>query len=403
MKVFVARQPTFDRRQRVFAYELLFRPGEERLFAPAHPDFAAQSVMSHSLHVFGLGELTESKRAFLKVTRDLLVQGAVTLLPQHAVVLEIVETVEPDDDVVRACRALKQSGYLFALGDFAVRRSYERLAALADVVKVDFRHVRGEQRVTLAERLSSRGIKLLAEKVETREDFAAGLALGYDYFQGYFFCTPELVAREDVPSYKLNHLRLLREINEPDVDLSRLEEILKQDVALSVKLLRYINSAWFGLSRRVSSLRHALVMLGARGLRQWASLVIVTSVGHDKPPELVTTCLLRAWFCEYLAPLAGLVGHESELFLMGLLSSLDVLIGRPLDELLHQIAVCREVREALLGHPSRLAGIYHLVVAYERGNWETVTTLARSLGLDEDLLPAVYFQAVRQVTNILTT
>lgn len=401
MKVSVARQPIFDRRQHVFAYDLLFRSGEENLFANADGDYASQSVISHSLHVFGFGELTQAKRAFIRVTRSLLLDQAVMLLPPHAVAVQILEALEPDDDVLRACNALKQGGFLLTLGDFVLHRGYAPLVDLADIIKVDFQKTSREQRKALAQRLSSRQIKLLADKVETREDFAEGLKLGYDYFQGYFFCKPEIVARDDVPGYKLNHLRFLREINQPDTDFGRLEDIIKQDVALSVKLLRYINSAWFGLSHRVNSIRHALVLLGARGLRQWATLVTVTSLGSDRPTELVTTCLQRAWFCEFLAPLAGLAGRESDLFLVGLLSSLDALIGRPLDELLNEIAVPIEVRDALLSGSGRLAEVYRLGLAYEQGNWDAVATSARLLGLDEDLLPAVYLQSIEQVNHIM--
>ena len=403
MKVSVARQPIFDRRQHVFAYDLLFRSGEHNFFANVDGDFASRVVMSHSVHVFGFGELTQGKRGFIRITRSLLVEQAAKLMPPHAVAVQLLEPLEPDDEVLRACTALKQGGYPLTLGEFVLRREYAPLLDLADIVRIDFQKASREQRKLAVERAASRQIKLLADKVETREAFAEGLDLGYDYFQGYFFCEPEIVARDDVPGYKLNHLRFLREIYQPDTDFGRLEDIIKLDVALSVKLLRYINSAWFGLSHRVSSIRHALVLLGTKGLRQWATLVTVTSLGSDRPAELVTTCLQRAWFCEYLAPLAGMTGHESDLFLIGLLSSLDALVGRPLDELLSEIAIPGEVRDALLGGSGRLAEVYRLVLAYEQGSWDAVSAAARVLGLDEDLLPAVYLQSIEQVGNVLAT
>lgn len=354
MKVFVVRQPIFDQRQRVSAYELLFRSREAGAFAYADGDFDSQSVISHSLHLFGFDELTELKRAFINFSRSLLVEQAAMLLPPDKVVVEILDQIPPDEAVLRACSALKQGGYLMALGSFVTQPGYESLVSLADIIRVDFSTTSGEQRKALAERFAPRRIKLLAERVETPADFNEAAALGCEFFQGYFFSQPEIVAREDITGNKLNYLRLMREINQPDVDFDRLEQIIKQDVALSVKLLRYINSAWFGLSNRVKSIRHALVLLGRTVVRQWATLVAVTGLGYDKPAELVTTCLLRASFCERLAPLIQMSGREPDLFLVGLFSLLDTLVGRPMDELLGEVAVPNEVRDALLGRPNRL-------------------------------------------------
>lgn len=401
MKVFVARQPIFDQWQRVIGYELLFRSGEQNFFTHTDGDQASRSVISHTLHVFGLEELTQGRRAFINFTRSLLVQQLATLLPPDKLVVEILETVEPDDEVVGACKALKQAGYALALDDFMFRPGYEPLTSLADIIKVDFLTNKGKQRQAFPKRFLPRGIRLVAERVETREDFNEGIALGYDYFQGYFFCKPELVAREDVPGYKLNYLRFLREVNQPDVDFDRLEQLIKRDVSLSVKLLRYINSAWFGLSHKVSSIRHALVLLGLKGLKQWASLVAVASIGYDKPMELVVTCLLRARFCELLASFSPSIGREADLFLVGLFSALDALVGRPLEELLNEVAVPDEVRDALLGSSNHLNEVYRLVLAYERGDWEAVTALAQSLSLDENLLPELYKQSVQWVNQIM--
>ncbi len=402
MKVFVARQPIFDRWQWVIGYELTFRSGEKDFFADweADSEEATRSVISHTLHSFGLGELTHGKKAFINFTRSLLVQQVATLLPPYKLVVEFSETVEADEEVLQACKALKQAGYALALGDFVFRPGYEPLTALADIIKVNFLTTKGKQRQAISKRFLPPGIRLLAEKVETREDFNEGIALGYDYFQGYFFCRPEIVAREDVPGYKLNYLRFLTEVNRPDIEFDRLERLIKQDVALSVKLLRYINSAWFGLSRKVKSIRHALILLGLKRLRQWASIAAIASIGYDKPVELIVTCLLRAWFCERLAPFCGMVGHEDDLFLVGLFSALDALVGRPLDQLLEEVAVPEGVRYALLGNPNRLNMVYRLVLAYERGNWAAVTAISQSLGLDEKILPEIYEQSVQQINSI---
>ncbi|MGH2458178.1 MAG: EAL and HDOD domain-containing protein [Chloroflexota bacterium] len=403
MKVFVARQAIFDQRERVFAYELLFRSGAENVFLHPDGDLASQVVMSHGLHVFGLDELTHQHRAFINFTRSLLVRETARLLPSDKIVVEILETVEPDAEVIQACRALKRWGYLLALDDFVARPGDDPLIALADFIKVDFRQSPGPVRRALAQRFLPRKVTLVAEKVETPDDFAEGRSLGYSLFQGYFFCKPEVVSREDVPARKLHYLRLLREINRPDVDFDEIERLIKEDVALSIKLLRYINSAWFGLSRRVTSLRHALVLLGIRTVRQWAALVAVTTIASDKPAELIAISLLRATFCERLAAPAHLDNRASDLFLVGLFSSLDALIDRPLGELLREVAVPDAVRDALLGLPTRLSPVYRLVLAYEQGDWDGSTELARALELDEKILPDVFSQSVRWVDQVLAS
>ncbi|HZW30568.1 MAG TPA: HDOD domain-containing protein [Isosphaeraceae bacterium] len=403
MQVFIARQPIFDQRQRVAAYELLFRSSAENLFPRTDADHASESVISESLLVFGFGELTGWKRAFIHFTRGLLVRQAAMLLPPDKVVIEILESVEPDPPVLRACEALKKGGYWLALGNFALEPRYERLAELADIIKVDFLAARDHQRRAFVERFQPRRIKLLAEKVETLDDFTEALGLGYDFFEGYFFCTPEIISRTDIPVRKQAYLRLLRDLNDPEVNFDRLEMLIKQDVALSVKLLRYINSAWFGLSRKVLSIRHALVLLGTEVVRQWATLATVTGLGYDRPDELITTSLLRATFCERLAVPLRIPRRAAELFLVGLLSPLDALMGRPMDELLTEIAVPDDVRAALLGEPCHLREIYRLVLAYERGDWDGVIALATSLRLDEDLLPGIYQQSVQWVNQVLST
>jgi EAL and modified HD-GYP domain-containing signal transduction protein len=403
MKVFVARQPIFDLRQRVRGYELLFREGQQNAFGHADGDLATQSVISYIVHAFGERDLTGGRRAFINFTRPLLVARAALVLPPDRVAIEILETVEPDDEVIRACRGLKSSGYFLALDDYWPRTDYDALVALADCIKVDFRRCSSAERRQIAEQFLPRSIRLIAEKVETPEDHAEAVALGYHLFQGYYFSRPQVITRQDLQSSKLVCLRFLREVNQPELDYGRLEQLVKEDVSMSVKLLRYINSAWFGLSRRVRSLRHALILLGAEGLQRWGSLIVATSIARDKPSELVIVCLLRAAFCERLAPLAGLASTASEAFLVGLFSALDALVDRPLAEVIDEVALPPAVRETLLGTPTPLQPLYQLTLAYERGDWTTVETLMAALHLEEAALPEVYTESLRWVNRILAT
>jgi c-di-GMP-related signal transduction protein len=402
MRIFVARQPIFDHRQQVVAYEFRFRSHDENSSVFPEGSYASRAELSEALRQFGFDQLTQGKKAFISFTRASLAQQVPTLLPSDQVAIEIPVTLEPDGEMLSACRVLEAGGYTLVLDDLLTRTGYERLIALADIIKVDFVGATKEQRQEFAQRFAPRRIKLLAENVDTWEDFREALHLGYDFFKGSFYTMPEMVARKDIPVSKLNHLRFLREINQPEVDLNRLEELIKKDVGLSAKLLRYANSAWFGFAHRVYSLRHALALLGTDAVRQWASVVTVSGIGHGKPAELVALSLLRARFCERLAPLVRMRGRESDLFLVGLLSLLDAMTGRPLSEVLAEIAVPAEVRDALQGSPDRISQVYGLVKAYEQANWSTVALLAEMLDVDQDRLPEVYQQALEWISHVLS-
>jgi c-di-GMP-related signal transduction protein len=395
MDVFVARQPIFDRLRRTYAYELLFRAGATSTgYDASNADEASLRVLDTTFSVLGFEALTGGKRAFVNFTRDTLVNGYASMLPKNAVVVEILENVVPDDEVMDACRSLKNSGHVLALDDFVLGASYERLLELVDIVKVDFLQNTRADRTRLVDQLRPRGIKLLAEKVETPEEFTEALQAGYHYFQGYFFEKPVVLSGKDVPVSKLNLLNLLREINKPDADFHRIEEVIKREVALTYKLLSYMNRAAFAFRRKVQTLQQALMMLGETGIKKWVSMVALTDMGVDKPFELVVNSVVRAKFCESVAMRMGLDERAHEAFLMGLLSLIDTLLGRPLPELLGALPVAEDVRHALLGGENELGALYRLVTAYEKGTWDEVSQLSATLEVAEAAIPDVYLKAI---------
>src|SRR6266516_4382848 len=287
MEVFVARQPIFDRLRNVFGYELLFRSGLENVFRHDDPDQATLKVINHSLFLFGLQELTAGTKAFINFTRDTLLSECATLLPKESVVVEVLETVEPDDDVVAACRSLKQAGYLLALDDFTMQSEANPLVGLADLIKVDFSLTNADERRYLVQTYTPRNIVLLAEKVESQEDFDQARAMGYSYFQGYFFSKPAIISGNDVPGFKLTYIQLLNEINKPEVDFKAVEDLIKREVSLSYKLLRYINSVAFSLRHRINSVGQALLLLGQSGIKRWGYIIVLADMGVSRPIELV--------------------------------------------------------------------------------------------------------------------
>jgi EAL and modified HD-GYP domain-containing signal transduction protein len=392
--VFLARQPIFDRRQKVYGYELLFRAGIENVFRDVDPGRATATSIANAFLVLGLESLIADTQAFINMPRDLLVGDYALVLPRDRTVVEILETVEPDAEVVEACRRLKRAGYLLALDDYVDSAAWRPLVQLADIVKVDVLSTTEEQQRALVKELARRGLRLLAEKVETADTFAAAAEMGYELFQGYFFSRPVMVAGRDVPAVKLHYLQLLAALHRPELKFEELEAIVKRDVALSYKLLRYINSAFFGHLRPVESLREALMRVGEKRIRMWASLLAMVAMSGDRPPELIEQAVTRARFCESLAAEAGLAPRAEDLFLLGMFSLIDVVVGRPLAELLDALPVAADVKRALLGEPNALRPFHECAVAYERGDWPALGEAVGRLGVVEDCVPVHYVDAV---------
>ena len=399
MKKFVARQPIFDPHQKVYAYELLFRSGMDNFFDASDPDQASTSVIVDSLLLMGMEKLTGGDRAFINCTRNVLIKGYAALLPKDKVVVEILESVEPDDEVVGACLRLKRAGFMLALDDFIYEERLEPLLPLIDFVKIDFRETTERDRKALVEKLSPRGIKMVAEKVETRSELQQASEMGYTYFQGYFFSKPEIIVAQDIPGYKLNYLRVLQAVNQPEINLVELENIIKLEASLTYKLLRYLNSAFFGFRTEIRSIHHALALLGEEELKKWASLIAMAAMGADKPPELVVSVIVRAVFCESLAPRIGMMNRSNDLFLLGMMSLIDAVLDRPLPEILEKMPISHEVKEALLGVENRFRDVYETVIAYEASDWRSFAEKARKLNLDEETVPDLYLKSVEWAKN----
>ena len=403
-ELFVARQPIFQANRSVVAYELLFRSGSANIFpVGTDPDKASTEIIGQTLSVFGLDALVSNKQAYVNVSPRVLLDGLYACLPPTRLVLELLETLSPDETTLNACRAAKAAGYALALDDFADQAELAPFIPFADIIKVDFRVADEATRKRIAERFAGTNTKLLAEKIESEADFVTAREQGYAYFQGFFFCRPEMVARHDIPTSKTLYLQFLSELNRPELDFGRLERVIKQDVSLSVKLLRYLKAAAFGWRSEITSIKQALAMLGERPFRRWASVLTLASLAEDRPAELLTTCLTRARFCELLAPLTGFTGRELDLFLVALFSLMDAVVGRPLPELLTDVALPSDLVTALTpdGPPSVMRDVLSLVIAYERAAWLDVDALAARLQLSAafDQLPGLYQQALTWATT----
>jgi c-di-GMP-related signal transduction protein len=387
---YVARQPIFDRDEKVFGYELLFRDDMENTFHGGDPDVASRSTLDSSLLV-GLDVLCDGRRAFMNCTRDTLIGGLITLLPSHSTVVEILETVPVDDEVVNACQRLKEAGYLIALDDYVSNDPREPLAEMADILKVDLKLTTLEQRAALVKKHGPWRCRMLAEKVENHAEFVAARDQGFVYFQGYFLRRPEMMTTHDVPANAINYMRMLQAVSVADLDVPLLEKLIKTETSICYRLLRYMNSAKFGFGSEIHSVRHALAILGDREVRRWVRLIATIGAGQDKTSDLVLCALVRARFGELLAPLTP--HGESDLFLLGLLSMLDVMLETPMSEILEKIPLDSETKAVLRGEPSLLRPIYQLMLSHESGEWEAGQGICASLHIDPDTVAASYWQA----------
>ena len=400
MKKFIARQPIFTPSQDVLGYEILFRTGTENYFTGDSANVSATAV--DNLLLFGLERVTSGLLAFVNCPRDLLLREYLTLLPPDRVVGEILETVSADDETLEACRHLKLSGYRIALDDFVDTPKMAPFVELADYIKIDFLATSPPEQERLARKLIKRNVQLIAEKVETHEDVQRGMAMGYAYFQGYFFCRPQIAERREIPAFKLNYMRILQIANRPELNTEDLSEAIKQEASLTYRLLRYLNSAAFSLHKSVDSIPHGLALLGERGIRRWISVVSIAAIGEDKPSELVMLPLRRARFCELLASVTHMQNNQSDLFLMGLLSAMDALLDMPMGTVLADIAVKDEIKGALLGQPGEFRDIYEIAVNYESGTWEQLVEVAQRVGVDEELFPDLFLQSLDWAKEVMS-
>src|SRR5579863_6248644 len=344
---YLARQPILNRARELFAYELLFRSSLQNSCDGVNLEVASTSLLDTSF-LIGFERITAGHPMFINCPRDFLVRDYISLFPPKSVVVEILETIKPDQEITEVCRRLKQAGYSIALDDFVDSPEWAPLVELADIIKVDFRLTGRKEQGAIVSRYAGKNIRMLAEKVETPEEFVTSVQMGYSLFQGYFFCRPEIMQHRELPSSKLAYLELLRASTAPGFDTQTLASKIKHEPSLTFRLLRYLNSAAFGLRSEIHSVEHALSLLGERELRKWIAVVSVGVLADGKPDELMTVPLVRGRFCELMAPFAGMPGHASDLFLLGLLSVMDAILDKPLDAILAELPVRKEIKEALL-------------------------------------------------------
>ena len=394
MDVYVARQPIFRRDKRVYAYELLFRDNLTNIFPDIDGDFATSKLLYNSFLSIGMENLTGRRKAFINFTEDMLIERAPLMFPKDKIVVEILEDVEPEIEVVDACREIAQEGYVLAMDDFYYKSELEPLIALSNLIKIDFRSTSSQEIEEYVKTLSEYDVHLLAEKIETYEEFTAALEIGFHYFQGYFFSKPEIISGRDISASELNILNIMVEANKEDIDFQVLERLIGRDVAISYKLFRYINSTYFKRASKISSIKQAITLLGEKRIRRFLSIVAMSNLTQGKPNELFRRSIIRARLCEMIGELCRSRVPSSELFVTGLFSLIDAIMDDSMENLMKKLPLSKEIKNVLLYNNGILKNYLNLAVCYETGDWGGIPEATVALGIDEEGLPQCYMDSL---------
>jgi EAL and modified HD-GYP domain-containing signal transduction protein len=365
---FVARQPVFDRELGVVGYELLFRSAEDNRALVVDNDDATSSVVMNTFTDFGLERVVGQSTAWINVSRTFLLERLAFALPAGRVALELLERQVIDDELLTSLRDLRDAGYTIVLDDFVFQHDLAPLVELADIVKLDLLALGVDGAAEQVRALRDFDVQLVAEKVETREEFRLCSEMGFDLFQGYFFCRPEILKGRSIGPNRLAMLQLLAAVQDDSTELAQLETLVSRDIALSYRLLRYMNSAFFGLRCRVDSVGRALALLGLNNVKRWATMTILAGI-EEKPQELLTTALVRARLCELLGPSVEETNGD-QLFTLGLFSVVDALMDAPMTELLRSIPFQDDMVQALTARAGRKGALLDCVIAWERGDFQ---------------------------------
>jgi EAL and modified HD-GYP domain-containing signal transduction protein len=393
MDVFVARQPIFNIHKKIYAYELLFRTGMDNVFPDLDGETATSSLLSSSFFTIGIEQISGGNRAFINFTEELLLKETPTMFPAGNIVVEVLEDVSPTPEVIDACKNLISKGYELALDDFVFSEEWRPLVAMAKVIKIDFRLTGMDEIKKIVETVTPYGCELLAEKIETYDEFRQAKDMGFIYFQGYFFAKPEILKNKDIPSSQITLLQLITEVNRTKFDMDKLEHLINQDVSVSFKLLKYLNSAFFYRVQPISSIRQAIAFLGERGIRQFVSLVVTSKLAENKPPELIRTSIIRARMLELISEELGM-SNSSDYFMLGLFSLVDAMLDNSMDYLMEQLPLTEVVKDALCRHEGEMYPYLQGVELYESGRWETFDEIVGAIGMDGSKFPGFYIDAV---------
>ncbi|MCM1989796.1 EAL and HDOD domain-containing protein [Oceanirhabdus seepicola] len=395
MDIFIARQPIYDKKDNVFAYELLYRGSEENFCNCQDLDKATISVLLNAFVDIGIDKITHGKKAFVKFTENLLFSNIFDFLPSNKVVIAISSDINPSRELLDRCLELRRMGFSLAFDNFVFKENLIDLLKITHYIKIDFSSTDIKYQGLLVNKLSSKNIKFIASKLETISDHSVSRDLGYSFFQGYYFSKPSIIKSKKIPMSTLTKIDLLGKISSEFLTLDELEDIIKKDVSLSYNILKIINSAKYALRSEIKTIKHAICMLGEAELKKWLYYLIIQSEATNCPPELFKLSIIRGKFSELIAKETDNKEISFDAFIMGVLSLMDRLFNVSLDTIIENLFVSEDVKSALFETSNNnLFKILNVVKAYENAHWEEVEQYAHELNIDPKYLGDAYLEAL---------
>ena len=395
MNFYAARQPILDRDKSLVGYELLFRDSLDNVFPQINGDEATSRLIEGSQFTFGLEELTGNKPAYINFTLETLAKGYATTMGNDEIVVEILETVQPGKRLLALTKELKEQGYTLALDDYQHQNVWRHFYPYIDIIKIDYLQTSVEQiEEVIAAVKPFPHIKLLAEKVETYEQYQQAMDLGFSLFQGFFFSKPEMVQSKALPPSELTLAELLYETSTTELDLAKITAVFERDVNLSYKLLRYSNSAMFKRRTEIATIKQALVVLGAKEIKKFLSLLFAAQLSSDKPAELMRLSLTRARFAEVLAEQHPDQIDSGRAFLAAMMSLLDAILDQNMSEVVERLPLAQDIKEALRDGKGELGDYLALVAQYEHAQWQEANETIEKMKLDGKRVPDAYHEAI---------
>lgn len=400
MNFYLARQPIFDRNQMVIGYEIIYRSS---LGAPDYSDTeydeARTRLLLNSYLDVGMDTLLGGHIAFINFDKELVLKDSPLLLNRSTTVIQIDSSVVPDDVFIDKLNAYKHDGYLLSIADYTSNYPYKEIVDLADIIQVDLSSNNISELKRIAKRFELTTQILLAKGVDTHENYQDIKRLGFELFQGYYFCKPTLTKGKILQQSNFNNIEILKLANQAEPDIKQISKRIEEDVNLTVKLLRLVNSSHYFMNK-IHSVQHALAMIGLDSFKNWLNLALLDSFLGDQTPEIIKLSMVRMKLMESIALSSSLKKESDALKLIGLLSVLDVLLDKTMMEAVNPLPIERELKLTLLGKPSKYEDVYNLVLHYEKGDFNKALRCSQSAGFDLDMLPKLYSEAVSWAEDI---
>ena len=399
MEVYIARQPIFDRRQSIYGYELLYRNDIQNYFPVIDDNQATVELIYNSFLVMGLKNLTEGTKAFINFSKELIDSDVAMLLPKGDIVVEVLERGEVSAKTEEACRQMNEIGYIIALDDVVFDENTMKLMEYASIIKIEFNIMPKEDQVRLINKYRKK-IKFLAEKVETREEYQMAMEMGYDYFQGYFFSKPTMIHKNDIVAINSNIFEILKELNYKDPNYVVVANIIQRDLGLTYKLLMLTNTIKFGAKNQIRSVKHALSYLGINELYQWISLIMLKDMKNSENSELIKLSIIRGKLMEEIAHALHLDEEESEYFLVGIFSFIDVILNKNMQEALADIPLADKIKQSILDRHTPVGKMLDFVIAYENADWDLIVNQYPINEIGEKEFLRMYVDALKWTTTM---